>query len=121
MRFTTAYYLVLLYVTVMFKPLIPLIGDAWSHIFNEAEHVGTVHAIYGKNHLDNSLAKEGAENDRKNHNTVKSEEPTPVHVSADECSYDFSVTAACKIFYHYFNNNLPRVLISKIAPPPKFS
>ncbi|MEP6512575.1 MAG: hypothetical protein ABJA79_01805 [Parafilimonas sp.] len=64
----------LLYLTVVFKPAIPIISDALSHTFADAIHIATVHAKYGNNHLEKELATEGFDNDNsKNQNTVKSE------------------------------------------------
>ena len=52
MRYLAAYFLMLFYMVIMLKPLIPVICDAWSHIFAEAEHIATIHAKYGSNHLE---------------------------------------------------------------------
>ena len=61
MKVPIAYYLLLLYVTVMFKPLIPIVSDAVSHTFAEAIHIATVHAIYGSNHLEKELSETSSE------------------------------------------------------------
>ncbi|MEO6001453.1 MAG: hypothetical protein ABIN89_31665 [Chitinophagaceae bacterium] len=118
MRFPLAYYLMLLYVTVMLKPLIPVISDAYSHTFGEAIHLVSVHAKYGSNHLEQSLAKTGAENskDQKNLNPG---ENFPFHIKTPECRFDF--------FQHRIHNNYTlirfrkpsAIFLAKLVPPPK--
>ncbi len=122
MRFPTAYYLMLLYLTVVFKPAIPIISDALSHTFADAIHIATVHAKYGNNHLETELATEGSDNDNsKNQNTVKSEEQIPVHVPEDECTFDFSLNSFNKSYPVFKNYTLSAIFIAKQIPPPKFS
>ena len=122
MRYIAAYYLVLVYVTVMLKPLIPIVSDAMSHALNGAIHVSTVHAKYGSNHLDEELADTASDNtNSKNQNTVKSEEPLPVHISTKECKYDFNVNTSDKQYFDFKSHKLLSVFILKHGPPPKFS
>lgn len=122
MKFTIAYYLMLLYVIVIFKPLIPYISDAASHFFDDAIHVATVHAIYGDNHVEIELAATGSDNDAsKTQNTTKAQDPIPVHVSEEASDYDFSLNEADKHYPSVFLYNLQRIFISKDAPPPKFA
>jgi hypothetical protein len=45
MKFAIAYYLLLIYSTVILKPLIPVAEDALFHCFAEAYHIASVHAI----------------------------------------------------------------------------
>ena len=80
--FTKAYYLLLIYSTLMLQPLIPVAIDCWQHTFAEAQHILTVHAKYGSNHLEKELAAASSENgNNKDQNSVKSEETTPVHIA----------------------------------------
>lgn len=120
MRFTTSYYLLLLYCTVMFNPLILIVKDAVSHSFAEAYHVLVIHAQYGADHLENELANSGSNNDNsKNQSTVKSEEQVPVHVSAMEYQINFSLSITSEYFHSHDPENLPSVFILKQIPPPK--
>ena len=122
MKFPIAYYLMLLYLTVMFKPLIPVISDALSHTFEDAIHIATVHSIYGNNHLEVELAATGSDNDAsKNQDTTKTPDPMPVHVSEEASNYDFSLNEADKHYPSLFLYNLQGIFISKDAPPPKFA
>jgi hypothetical protein len=89
----------------MFKPIMPLVSDAWSHTFAEAMHIATVHAKYGANHLEQQLASSQKDNpdNSKNQNTVKAAEPVPKYYAVFKLPM------------------LQAVFISTLAPPPKFS
>lgn len=119
MRVPIAYYLMLLYVTVMFKPLIPIVNDTLSHIFSEAIHIATVHAIYGSNHLEKELSKNS---ENGNHQTsLATEENVLVHVVTNELQYDFNLNSTGKIYRANKSYTLNSVFISKAGPPPKNS
>ncbi len=120
MRFPAAYYLVLIYITVMFKPLIPYISDAASHFFDDAIHVATVHTIYGDNHVEIELATTGsADENNKNQSTLKVQEPVPVHITEDECVYDFTINDIDKTYSLLQFSNPESICLSKDAPPPQ--
>ncbi len=55
--------MMLIYITVMIKPLIPFIQDEWDHQFNEIEHISVVHANYRSHHLKIELADTDSDND----------------------------------------------------------
>ncbi len=120
MRFTIAYYILLLYLTVMFQPLIPIAYDAWSHAFAEAYHISTVHAKYGSHHLEVSMAKANENDNSKNQNSVKAEDQAPVHVSQNEYNYKFCLTPLAIQFSSIQQSKLLSVFILKHTPPPKF-
>lgn len=121
MRFTIAYYLLLLYLTVMLKPLVPLIQDAISHSFNYAEHIASVHEKYGNNHLQKDVSdKNSGENTGKTANSISPENPVPVHISANEYAacLIFSLISTEKILF--IPACLQSVFLLKNIPPPKF-
>ncbi len=110
----------LLYVTVMFKPLIPVISDALSHTFSETIHIETVHAILGSNHLEKELAASGADNaNSKNQNTITSEEQVLVHLASGELNYNFNLNRLIKDYPFCKPFTLSSVFIFKAGPPPK--
>ena len=120
MRFQIAYYLMLLYLLVMFKPLIPVISDALSHTFGDAIHLATVHAVYGSNHVEKELAETGADTDEsKSQNTTKGQEPMPVHLSGEATTIDFTLNTTDKNYPSFLLYNLLATVLSKDAPPPK--
>lgn len=122
MRQNIVYYLLLLYLTVMLKPLMPFVGDITSHFFAEAYHETTVHAKYGVNHVDKEIADTGRENDTNKHQgTTRTEEPVPFHLLGKECHFTFSVNPNPKPFNIFKGVWLPSILLSVQAPPPKLS
>ena len=122
MRAPIAYYMMILYFTVMFKPLIPIVKDVLSHTFSEAIHIATVHAIYGSNHLQKELADTNSDNANSKHqNNVSGEDQVQVHVSTTECTYGFYAIASDKNYSFSRLSRLNRGFIIKFSPPPKFS
>lgn len=117
MKFPSAYYLVLIYITIIFKPLIPVISDVYSHTFGEAIHLSTVHARYGSNHLDKALAKAG-DNTKEQRNSSLAK-AAMVHINASAYIYIFH---ADKILPRYFLTTFEKlytIFLSTFSPPPK--
>ncbi len=110
----------LLYITVMLKPLIPIISDAFSHTFNEMAHIATVHAKYGSNHLATQLADTGRDDNSKNQSLVKSVSEVPLHVPVGKSSFIFRSNKANKNYCLFTLHNISEVYIFSQSPPPKF-
>ncbi len=122
MKSPAAYYLMLLYITVMLKPLIPIISDAWSHEFNETEHISLIHAKYGSHHLQKELADTNSDNGKsKSQNTVKSTDEVSFHIVQPVCKFAFATNKSALQYLLFKPGKLPLVLISNQGPPPKFS
>jgi hypothetical protein len=120
LKSATAYYLLLLYLTILFKPLIPIIEDAWSHTFNRAEHLATVHAHQGKNHLHEALANSAVDlGGSKHQKSIQSESQVTVHIytPAYRVTHHLNVikNAYSSLQVYYF----PSAYISVQGPPPK--
>jgi hypothetical protein len=112
----------LLYLTVMFKPLLPLVGDFASHFFAEAYHEATVHAKYGAHHVDAEIANTGAENDNSKHqNTLKAQEPVPFHIIAQKINYTLSFSSLATIKSSFKEDEFSSLPILVPSPPPKFA
>ena|SRR3569833_515250 len=120
MRFSTAYYLLLLYLTVMLKPLMPLMCDAWDHAFAEANHIATIHARYGANHAEKAVAT-GEQNDtNKNQNTTKTNETVPVHVAGEEPAGHIAVLEMT-VPYPVLTSSIPPMIVPATpGQPPKY-
>ena len=112
----------LLYITVMLKPLLPIVNDWWSHEFNQIEHVSLIHAKYGSRHVTKELADRAYENgSTKNQNTLKLQDQVQLHISVVKCTSPFSLNSF-QIDYPVLKlYKLPAIFISKQGPPPKFS
>lgn len=112
----------LLYITVLFKPLLPVINDALSHTFAEAIHIATVHAVYGSNHLEKDLSDTASENSNNKHQAgTNIEDQLSVHVSSSACLYDFSITGTGNAFSLLKLFGLKAGFISKHSPPPRLA
>ena len=115
-----AYYLMLLYATVMVKPLLPVVNDFISHQFNGIEHISLVHALYGNQHLQNEIAE--SDSDKKgtrNQNIAKSFEGVSLHLVQGTNTEERTVNNII-IKFMLLNTRIPSfVLISNQGPPPK--
>lgn len=122
MRAPIAYYMMLLYFTVMFKPFIPIVKDVISHTFAEAIHIATVHAIYGSNHLQKEIAESDAGNAcNKHQNSTNAEDQTQMHILAIECAYNFGSFLQNKNHLSSKPYQIKNGFIVKHSPPPRFS
>lgn len=121
MKFAVAYYLLLIYATVILKPIIPLAEDSLSHCFAEAYHVATVHAIYGNNHVDVALADDAKDDtNNKNQTTSKTGEQDTVHISIKEQTPAFVVKIQPEKIFVYTSDKPCTIFLLKNVPPPKF-
>jgi hypothetical protein len=120
MRFTSAYYLLLLYGLGIFKQLEPIAADALSHIFAEAIHLATVHAKYGNHHLGSEL-ETAARDNNKNNNTILQQANFAVHISTNDCRYHFYSPAQYKNHPFLATPDIEDIIICTQTPPPKFS
>ncbi|MGN6402391.1 MAG: hypothetical protein ACTHMD_18165 [Flavisolibacter sp.] len=106
----------------MFKPIIPVIEDAWSHAFDKAEHLSTVHAHQGKNHLDIEVADKASENDSsKPQKTIKVEDQFTSHICTPVYKFICSLKKENLPYAPLQGCQITAVFISVQAPPPKFS
>lgn len=122
MKNVTAYYLMLLYLTVMFNPLMPIVADALAHTFAEAIHEATVHARYGEHHLSAEIAATGADNDNTKHqNSLKAEDPVPVHLASVEPSFNIFFNPVVSIYYNQDDHKFSSIFILNPVPPPRFA
>ena len=122
MKSDIAYYLLLLYITVMIHPLLPVAHDWWEHEFNETEHLSHVHSHKGNDHLEKELKNSNSENTtNKNQNSLKAEDQVSFHVSPSIYKDNFSVNKT-HLQHQLLNLNKPAfVFIFLKSPPPKFS
>ena len=122
MRYPGAYYLLLLYATLVLQPLLVIAQDFLSHTFADAVHIATVHAKYGNNHVEIELEQTNSDNNSaKNHNSEKSEEQTPVHVFPQLFHHSFNLDLITNQFEPLKSNKLSSAFLSQQTPPPKVS
>ena len=118
MKSPVAYYLVLIYVTVILHPVLPILSDVWSHAFSETYHLSTVHKLYGSHHLDIDLSKDGSHSGNKKE-SLKYNESISLHMSNLE---EDNINLLCKTLQHI---TVKSILFTLPLPtdkrPPKFS
>ncbi len=120
MRAIIAYYMLILYATLMFKPLIPIAQDILSHTFSEAIHIATVHAIYGSNHVQKEIADNEADNSKHQSTTTNGEDQAKIHIPTMACLYNFYSITSFKNYPSFKYYGLLAGHIIKFSPPPKF-
>ena len=120
MKSTIAYYLLLLYLTVMIHPILPIVCDAWSHAFSEINHLAIVHAKYGSHHVEMALAKSIDNNNSKNKNSNKINLSDTDHILI-WTENRYSGHQLINSFPLFDKNNLPAIFLLKHTPPPKFT
>jgi hypothetical protein len=120
MRFSIAYYLLLVYLSVMLKPLMPLVTDAWNHAFAEANHIATVHAKYGEHHLEKELASDEQNDNNKSQNTAKTTEPVPVHIAGEAYAQKLTVLTVPNHYPIFTSNILITPVPASPGQPPKY-
>ena len=119
MKTTIAHYLLLIYLTAMCKPILPLANDILAHTFWKTEHIVTVHHANGKDHLHYELKKVSDENDEDaNSPAPKSSESVSVHILLQN-NYDFSHNILSEQKHLRGSYNLLSTFIEMNTPPPK--
>ena len=118
MKFTSAYYLLLLYTLALCKPVLPRIQDVLAHTLSEAQHISAIHQHQGANHAEGEIAEAAQQQSDSSKASVKNSEPVSFHIFVQTpYSYPHLFTevqmfaiAICKISV---------VTLEKHDPPPK--
>ncbi|HEX5155382.1 MAG TPA: hypothetical protein VFW07_28265 [Parafilimonas sp.] len=118
MKFATAYYLLLIYATVILKPLLPVAEDGLLHCFAEAYHVATVHATEGKDHVEKEMAAAGADDaSSKKQKTDKAEQS--IHETAIYYALSSLISSTSICSYPFTKESIRNIYIDFINPPPR--
>lgn len=119
MRFSVAYYLLLLYCTMMVRCAIPAMCDELSHLFNEEKHIATIHAVYGSHHLQKEEAAVSQNNSSKHTSNFQQDEPNPVHTHTQNYSC-LSTSINIRITRYLISQSLlPDITLAGITQPPE--
>jgi len=121
MRFPAAYYLLLLYVTIMLKPLLPLVNDSLAHFFAEEKHIAVVHAKYGACHTSAEMASNAKDDSNKNQSSNTTGEEFSVHVAIAEFAYNIIQPSAHRQYFASLKYRLTTNFLAGNYPPPKFT
>ncbi len=110
----------LLYLTMMVRPVLPIVIDWYQHEFNEIEHLACVHAQYGSQHLQREVAESAAENGQpKKVSCTAFEDPIPFHIPITEAPYAVLANLNRLEFFHNIAGKLPQTYILCDGPPPR--
>lgn len=118
MKFTLAYYILLLYSTVILNPVIPIVSDALSHSFAKAYHIEMVHAKYGANHLQQELTNTTNENGQHKKD-LDEQSQTGTHLPVLIKNNIESTTTLSKKFAALHILSYTNIYLKKVSPPPK--
>lgn len=120
MQYPSAYYLLLLYITVMCKPIIPLVQDIWAHTFYEQEHIATVHHQNGQNHVHYEVKKANEDkNGDKSSKAKSSDSDTSFHFNlVSKLVFNTNKPTLVQTDFDQLNI-LPVVFTDINLPPPK--
>ncbi|MEO6489560.1 MAG: hypothetical protein ABIO04_06440 [Ferruginibacter sp.] len=102
----------------MFKPLIPIVADAWEHEFNKLEHL-SFHQKYGNHHVEKELEENNKDDQNKGTNCLKSEDQVPFHILSTEYSNSIKSIDFNNYFSPSPSSKLPSIFIAQEGPPPK--
>jgi len=121
LKSTTAYYLLLLYITVSVKPLLPIVSDWYQHEFNKIEHLACVHIVYGSHHLQHEIAENSSDTDHnKNQNNSKSDDQISFHIIVAQYKNEHNPVPSGIQFKTPKILKLSSAVILVDGPPPKF-
>ncbi len=97
-----------------------MIGDKLSHQFNFMEHIATIHALYGDNHIQKEIAATSDKDNSKSSGTQKTEDQIPFHLLGGENNCQVFTKQISKLFLIFTPSRLSKVLLPVVSPPPKY-
>lgn len=121
MKQPAAYYLLLLYCTLMVRCAMPVACDALSHLFNAEAHIATVHAIYGSHHLQAEVAGAVSDTGTSKHTGTQQDEPTVVHTYTSGYSIVSICNSVSSLQFPFHSVPLCSVSLLYISQPPDSS
>lgn len=122
MKQNIAYYLLLLYLTVLFRPLAPVIGDSAAHFFAAAYHEAMVHARFGAHHVDKEVADGAAENSNtKQLAPARTDEPGLSYHNFLATAHPVSNGADISSYNAFPQPSLLGIICLVQSPPPRLS
>ncbi len=119
MKHPGAYYLLLLYCTLMVKCAAPVACDALSHLFNEEDHIAIVHAVYGSHHLQTEVAMAVDDTQTGKHTGTQQDEPTVVHTYTSGYSSISICAVSLPATFPVLSYPLCSVSLLYISQPPE--
>lgn len=120
MRYLSAYYLLLFYLTILIRPIVPILENFLDHEFSETIHVSTIHARFGSNHLEVQLAAKSSENRQdKENNTLGYEMYNSLYTFKKESFFSFSIYQTINNFPLLKCQSIDLIFLAVKKHPPK--
>jgi hypothetical protein len=118
-RTIISFYLVLVYSSMIVKPVLPIVSDSLSHAFALAKHLATVHAIYGADHLQQEITETSQGQEKsKTQNQLRPDNPVCLHTLTDLFSYCFHPGQKI-IFPSSLAGSITQIFLPFEIPPPR--
>ncbi len=113
------YFVLLVYLTATFKPILPVATDLLAHAFWKANHIESIHHQHGSHHLQSEITQAERQNDtNQNNSALKFSEPVALHLVA-VITYDLSRSVAGMQYSPAISHSLYNTNLESIYPPPK--
>ncbi len=119
MKSPAAYYLFLLYMFALCKPVMPLVQDVIAHTFFEHQHLESVHKDGGKNHVNKEVGKLAGDESSSNSNSLKSYDDVAPHLITAFEFFPSSLKPVVLSHYSQYNSSLSTSSLAIQLPPPR--
>lgn len=120
LRSDTAYYLIILYLLALCKPVLPTVQDELAHFFWKDEHITKVHHHFGDQHAEHEASSASHEESNKKSANSKTIEFVSIHlISQSVKSNPQSCIASAKADLRMYDPS--SLSLDKPYPPPRFS
>ncbi len=113
------YILIVSYSTLMLKPVLPYVSDAFAHAFWYSQHMATVHYVNGKFHLHKEVMEETKKNTNDaNPLSLKKEQSQQEHL-VTEIKIPQPTLLIMKEYFSEYSLSLFPSHTEKNYPPPR--
>jgi hypothetical protein len=111
--------LLVVYTTLLVKPVFPYLIDATQHIFNYSEHITTVHFENGQYHVHNQLKEETKKNKQQNESANFKKDGSQTEYIFSKEIKTLQILYRLKTKRYYTASKLVSLHLANDYPPPK--
>lgn len=109
--------LLLVYVTGLVKPLMPIVQDMLAHTFYKMEHMATVHYENGKYHVHTELQQEAQKSEPQKKSTAGDSETLSLHVKSEDTLFELYLQQLSQVTSPYIDGHADVILSMPLLPP----
>jgi hypothetical protein len=118
-RTIISFYLILVYSSLILKPVLPIVNDSLSHVFALAKHLATVHAVYGANHVQLEIVETNKPGEKsKTQNPYRAGDSVPLHIFTEVCCFGLQ-KGLMTVHLPSLSDSITWIYLPFEAPPPK--